>query len=191
MHRGLMAVRRNSIQRLLEGVFGIAKLRDGQQRVIDSVLDGKDTLAIMPTGGGKSLCYQIPAKMLEGITVVVSPLISLMKDQLEKLEEIGVRAVQVNSCLNAEEEHAAIAAIEQETCEIVFCTPERMVSPEYIATLQKVTLDIVPDEDDPYAILAAFDPYGEELAKVRVAPTFKLSVTSATTWIDNGYRKPQ
>lgn len=143
MHRGLMAVRRNSIQRLLDGVFGIAKLRDGQQRVIDSVLDGKDTLAIMPTGGGKSLCYQIPAKMLEGITVVVSPLISLMKDQLEKLEEIGVRAVQVNSCLNAEEEHAAIAAIEQETCEIVFCTPERMVSPEFIATLQKVTLDIV------------------------------------------------
>ena len=143
MHRGLMAVRRHSIQRLLDGVFGIAKLRDGQQRVIDSVLDGKDTLAIMPTGGGKSLCYQIPAKMLEGITVVVSPLISLMKDQLEKLEELSVRAVQVNSCLNAEEEHAAIAAIEQETCEIVFCTPERMVSPEFIATLQKVTLDIV------------------------------------------------
>ena len=143
MHRGLMAVRRNSIQRLLDGVFGIAKLRDGQQRVIDSVLDGKDTLAIMPTGGGKSLCYQIPAKMLKGITVVVSPLISLMKDQLEKLEELGIRAVQVNSCLNAEEEHAAIAAIEQETCEIVFCTPERMVSPEFIATLQKVMLDIV------------------------------------------------
>lgn len=143
MHRGLMAVRRHSIQRLLDGVFGIAKLRDGQQRVIDSVLDGKDTLAIMPTGGGKSLCYQIPAKMLEGITVVVSPLISLMKDQLEKLEELGIRSVQVNSCLNAEEEHAAIAAIEQETCEIVFCTPERMVSPEFIATLQKVKLDIV------------------------------------------------
>jgi len=143
MHRGLLAVRRNTIQRLLDAVFGIAKLRDGQQRVIDSVLDGKDTLAIMPTGGGKSLCYQIPAKMLEGITVVISPLISLMKDQLEKLEELGIRSVQVNSSLNAEEEHAAIAAIEQETCEIVFCTPERMVSPEFIAVLQKVTLDIV------------------------------------------------
>jgi ATP-dependent DNA helicase RecQ len=143
MHRGLMAVRRNTIQRLLDGVFGLAKLRDGQQHVINSVLDGKDTLAIMPTGGGKSLCYQIPAKMLEGITVVISPLISLMKDQLEKLEELGIRAVQVNSSLCAEEEHAAIASIEQETCEIVFCTPERMVSPEFIAVLQKVTLDIV------------------------------------------------
>ncbi len=143
MHRGLLAVRRNTIQRLLDGVFGLAKLRDGQQHVINSVLDGKDTLAIMPTGGGKSLCYQIPAKMLEGITVVISPLISLMKDQLEKLEELGIRAVQVNSSLNAEEEHAAIASIEQETCEIVFCTPERMVSPDFIAVLQKVTLDIV------------------------------------------------
>lgn len=143
MHRGLLAVRRNTIRRLLNAVFGLAQLRDGQQRVIDSVLDGKDTLAIMPTGGGKSLCYQIPAKMLEGITIVVSPLISLMKDQLEKLEELGIRSVQVNSSLNAEEEHAAIEAIETEACEIVFCTPERLVSPEFIAVLQKVKLDIV------------------------------------------------
>ncbi|WP_137173281.1 ATP-dependent DNA helicase RecQ [Massilia sp. HP4] len=143
MHRGLLAVRRNTIRRLLDAVFGIAQLREGQQRVIDSVLDGKDTLAIMPTGGGKSLCYQIPAKMLEGITVVVSPLISLMKDQLEKLEEIGIRSVQVNSSLCAEEEHAALEAIASESCEIVFCTPERLVSPDFIAVLQKVTLDIV------------------------------------------------
>lgn len=143
MHRGLLAVRRNTIRRLLDAVFGIAQLRDGQQRVIDSVLDGKDTLAIMPTGGGKSLCYQIPAKMLEGITIVVSPLISLMKDQLEKLEELGIRSVQVNSSLNAEEERAALEAIETEACEIVFCTPERLVSPEFIALLRKVTLDIV------------------------------------------------
>jgi len=143
MHRGLLAVRRNTIRRLLNAVFGIAQLREGQQRVIDSVLDGKDTLAIMPTGGGKSLCYQIPAKMLEGITVVVSPLISLMKDQLEKLEEIGIRSVQVNSSLSAEEEHAALEAIAGESCEIVFCTPERLVSPEFIAVLREVTLDIV------------------------------------------------
>lgn len=143
MHRGLLAVRRNTIRRLLNGVFGLPALRGGQQLVIDSVLDGKDTLAIMPTGGGKSLCYQIPAKMLEGITIVVSPLISLMKDQLEKLEALGIRSVQVNSSLCAEEEHAAIDAIANETCEIVFCTPERLISPEFIAVLQKVKLDIV------------------------------------------------
>ena len=143
LHRGLLAVRRNTIRRLLRSVFGIEQLREGQQSVIDSVLDGKDTLAIMPTGGGKSLCYQIPAKMLEGITIVVSPLISLMKDQLEKLEELGIRSVQVNSSLNAEEEAAAIEAIANEACEIVFCTPERLVSPEFIAVLKQVTLDIV------------------------------------------------
>ncbi|MFC0252960.1 RecQ family ATP-dependent DNA helicase [Massilia consociata] len=143
LHRGLLAVRRNTIRRLLRSTFGIEQLRDGQQRVIDSVLDGKDTLAIMPTGGGKSLCYQIPAKMLEGITIVVSPLISLMKDQLEKLEELGIRSVQVNSSLNAEEEAAAIEAIASEACEIVFCTPERLVSPEFIEVLKQVTLDIV------------------------------------------------
>jgi ATP-dependent DNA helicase RecQ len=143
LHRGLVAVRRNTIRRLLRSVFGIEQLREGQQHVIDSVLDGKDTLAIMPTGGGKSLCYQIPAKMLEGITIVVSPLISLMKDQLEKLEELGIRSVQVNSSLSAEEEAAAIEAIANEACEIVFCTPERLVSPEFIAVLKAVTLDIV------------------------------------------------
>ena len=104
LHKGVLAVRRNTIRRLLHTVFGIEHLRDGQQRVIDSVLDGKDTLAIMPTGSGKSLCYQIPARILAGMTVVVSPLISLMKDQLEKLGELGIRAVQVNSSLTAEEE---------------------------------------------------------------------------------------
>jgi ATP-dependent DNA helicase RecQ len=143
LHRGLLAVRRNTIRRLLSSVFGIDRLREGQQRVIDSVLDGKDTLAIMPTGGGKSLCYQIPAKMLQGMTIVVSPLISLMKDQLGKLEELGIRSVQVNSSLSAEEEAGALEAIAAETCEIVFCTPERLVSPEFIEVLRQATLDIV------------------------------------------------
>jgi ATP-dependent DNA helicase RecQ len=143
MHRGLLAVRRNTIRRLLRSVFGIEHLRDGQQRVIDSVLDGNDTLAIMPTGSGKSLCYQIPARMLEGMTIVVSPLISLMKDQLEKLQELGVRAVQVNSTLSAEEEREALAAIEKDECEIVFCTPERLAMPDFVEALRKVKVDMV------------------------------------------------
>ena len=143
LHNGLLAVRRNTIRKLLRSVFGIQHLREGQQRVIDSVLDGKDTLAIMPTGGGKSLCYQIPARMLGGTTVVVSPLISLMKDQLEKLEELGVRACQVNSSLNAEEEHQALESISGGTCEIVFCTPERLASPEFIAILKGANVSLV------------------------------------------------
>jgi ATP-dependent DNA helicase RecQ len=142
LHNGLLAVRRNTIRRLLHSVFGIAHLRDGQQRVIDSVLDGKDTLAIMPTGSGKSLCYQIPARILKGMTIVVSPLISLMKDQLGKLEEMNIRAVQVNSSLSREEELAALAAIADGSCEIVFCTPERLAQPDFIAVLKDAQIDL-------------------------------------------------
>ncbi|ALK98333.1 ATP-dependent DNA helicase RecQ [Massilia sp. WF1] len=143
LHKGLLAVRRNTIRRLLNTVFGLQQLRDGQQRVIDSVLDGKDTLAIMPTGSGKSLCYQIPARILEGMTIVVSPLISLMKDQHEKLNEMGIRAVQVNSSLNAEEERESLAAIAENRCEIVFCTPERLVMAEFVEVLKEVRIALV------------------------------------------------
>jgi len=143
LHKGVLAVRRNTIRRLLHTVFGIEHLRDGQQRVIDSVLDGKDTLAIMPTGSGKSLCYQIPARILDGMTVVVSPLISLMKDQLEKLGELGIRAEQVNSSLSAEEERTALAAIREGRCEIVFCTPERLVTAEFVDVLKGVKIALV------------------------------------------------
>ena len=143
LHKGLLAVRRNTIRRLLNTVFGIQQLRDGQQRVIDSVLDGKDTLAIMPTGSGKSLCYQIPARILEGMTIVVSPLISLMKDQHEKLNEMGIRAVQVNSTLHADEEREALAAIAENRCEIVFCTPERLVMAEFVEVLKPVKIALV------------------------------------------------
>jgi ATP-dependent DNA helicase RecQ len=143
MHRGLLAVRRNTIHRLLRSVFGIERLRDAQQQVIDCVLDGNDTLAIMPTGSGKSLCYQIPARIKDGMTIVVSPLISLMKDQLEKLEQLGIRAVQLNSALAREEEDAALDAIAANACEIVFCTPERLASPAFIDVLKAVDIGMV------------------------------------------------
>jgi ATP-dependent DNA helicase RecQ len=143
MHHGLRAIRRNAISKLLRGVFGVERLRAGQQDVIDSVLDGKDTLAIMPTGSGKSLCYQIPAKILPGTTIVVSPLISLMKDQLEKLHELGIRAAQLNSSLSADEEHDALEGIRNRTHEIVFCTPERLAQAEFLAVLKEIDIALV------------------------------------------------
>jgi ATP-dependent DNA helicase RecQ len=143
MNRGLQAVRRNAIAKLLRAVFGVERLRDGQQQVIDSVLDRKDTLAIMPTGSGKSLCYQIPAKMLGGTTIVVSPLISLMKDQLEKLCELGIRAAQLNSSLTADEQQAALEGIRDRSHEIVFCTPERLANAEFLAVLTEVDIALV------------------------------------------------
>ncbi|HEU4853491.1 MAG TPA: ATP-dependent DNA helicase RecQ [Telluria sp.] len=143
LHNGARAVRRNLIARLLRNVFGIERLRDGQQRVIDSVLDGQDTLAIMPTGSGKSLCYQIAAAIIPGATVVVSPLISLMKDQLEKLEELGISAVQVNSSLSREEEENALDGIRAGRHEIVFCTPERLAMPDFIEVLKQSEISLV------------------------------------------------
>ena len=143
LHKGAKAARRNAIRNLLTSVFGVARLRDGQQQVIDSVLDGQDTLAIMPTGSGKSLCYQIPARMLDGLTLVVSPLISLMKDQLEKLEALGIGAAQLNSSLNAEEEQAALDGIRDGRHTIVFCTPERLALAAFLDVLRQRKIALV------------------------------------------------
>ncbi|MBV6323726.1 RecQ family ATP-dependent DNA helicase [Duganella sp. HSC-15S17] len=132
------------IATVLRKVFGMAALRDGQRRVIESVLAGRDTLAVMPTGSGKSLCYQLPAHLLDGATLVVSPLISLMKDQAEKLEEGGIAsAAQVNSSLSRGDELAALAAIGRAEKEVIFCTPERMVTPEFLALLKRSGISLV------------------------------------------------
>ena len=88
---------------ILNDTFGYEEFRPLQQDVISNVLKGRDTLVIMPTGGGKSLCYQIPALIFDGLTIVISPLISLMKDQVEQLDEYGVPAVFLNSTLSDEE----------------------------------------------------------------------------------------
>src|ERR671915_1316999 len=88
-----------TLQRLMRGTFGLADFRPGQEEVIRYIVDGRDTLAIMPTGAGKSLCYQLQAMHLPGTTVVVSPLIALMKDQCDKLNELGLVARQINSTI--------------------------------------------------------------------------------------------
>ena len=132
------------ITTLLRKVFGIEALRDGQRNVIDSVLAGHDTLAVMPTGSGKSLCYQLPARLLQGLTVVVSPLISLMKDQAEKLEEAGIAsAAQINSSLSRADELAALEGIESAAHDIVFCTPERLITPDFLALLKDSDIALV------------------------------------------------
>ena len=127
--------------------FGIEILRPGQKEIIESVLNGRDTLAIMPTGAGKSLCYQIPALIMPGTTIVVSPLISLMKDQVEKLEEAGIDAEQVNSTLNVGEEEQALNNIIKSNSEIVFVTPERLQDETFVAELMHLHIDLfVVDE---------------------------------------------
>lgn len=120
------------MKHLLRETFGLPRLRDAQAVVIEHVMRGKPTLAVMPTGAGKSLCYQLPALLLEGRTVVVSPLIALMKDQCDKLVERGVRAVLLHSALSAQEAREAEAAVADGSARIVFTTPERLAEPQFL-----------------------------------------------------------
>jgi ATP-dependent DNA helicase RecQ len=125
------------IARTLKSTFGIDRLRDGQQAVIERVLAGQATLAVMPTGAGKSLCYQLPALLIEGRTVVVSPLIALMKDQCDKLVQQGVLAVQVNSALDGTESREALDAVADGSARIVFTTPEQLAHADFRQQLQQ------------------------------------------------------
>jgi ATP-dependent DNA helicase RecQ len=123
------------LKHTLRQVFGHARLRAGQAEVIERVMAGRSTLAVMPTGAGKSLCYQLPALLLEGRTLVVSPLIALMKDQCDKLRALGITAVQVNSALNADELERAEQAIDDGSARIVLVTPERLSDPAFVSRL--------------------------------------------------------
>jgi ATP-dependent DNA helicase RecQ len=132
-----------ALKRTMQRVFGVDAFRPGQEDVVRSVLNGRDTLAIMPTGGGKSLCYQLPGLHLHGTTVVVSPLISLMKDQTDKLATMGIAVSQVNSALPAREATSSIERIRNRAAEFVLTTPERLADPSFTATLARNHIDFV------------------------------------------------
>lgn len=123
------------IELTLRRSFGLDRLRQGQRELIERVLAGESLLAVMPTGAGKSLCYQLPGVLLDGRTVVVSPLIALMKDQCDKLRALGIAALQFNSTLDAEALAAAERALDDGSARFVFTTPERLADPAFTARL--------------------------------------------------------
>lgn len=135
--------RTDRLQQALRSVFGHARLRVGQAEVIERVMARLPTLAVMPTGAGKSLCYQLPAVLLPGRTVVVSPLIALMKDQCHKMERQGIRAVQVHSALNSAELAQAELAIDDGSARIVLTTPERLSDPAFVQRLSACPVSLV------------------------------------------------
>ncbi|MBY4898600.1 ATP-dependent DNA helicase RecQ [Cupriavidus sp. AU9028] len=122
---------------LLRERFDITALRPGQAEVIESVLQGHDTLAVLPTGSGKSLCYQVPSLCLDGLTVVVSPLIALMQDQAEKLDELDMEPAVVNSAVGDAAADAALESVARRDERIVLTTPEQLQDPEVIASLRR------------------------------------------------------
>lgn len=118
---------------VLKQYFGYEQFREGQQELIQAVESGRDVLGIMPTGAGKSMCFQIPALMMEGITLVVSPLISLMKDQVRALNQAGVHAAFLNSSLTAGQYQKALGLARQGRYKIIYVAPERLETQAFLS----------------------------------------------------------
>ncbi|GGW33548.1 ATP-dependent DNA helicase RecQ [Gemmobacter lanyuensis] len=123
---------------LLATVFGYGAFRPGQEEIVEAVLEGRDTLAIMPTGGGKSLCFQLPALCRDGVTVVISPLIALMRDQVRSLREAGVEAGALTSGNTDEETEAVFQALDEGRLKLLYMAPERLASPGTMGLLRRI-----------------------------------------------------
>ena len=130
-------------EQALKSLFGYDSFRVGQKSVIDNILAGRDAFAVMPTGAGKSVCYQIPAVLLQGITLVVSPLISLMQDQVQALNEAGVPAAFINSALSEKDYNETIRNTREGLYKIIYIAPERLVTEGFLALAKSIPVSMV------------------------------------------------
>lgn len=128
---------------VLKEYFGHSEFRQGQEKIVDCLLSGKDALCIMPTGAGKSICYQIPALVFDGVTLVISPLISLMKDQVTSLVQSGISAAYINSSLNQSQYFRVLENAASGKYKIIYVAPERLVVPEFTELCYKIKISMV------------------------------------------------
>jgi len=128
---------------VLKDYFGHDSFRDGQEQIVDALLDGRDALCIMPTGAGKSMCYQIPALLFDGVTIVVSPLISLMKDQVGSLVQSGVPAAYINSSLSYPQFLRVLSNVEHGKYKFIYVAPERLLTDGFLDTCKKIKISMV------------------------------------------------
>ena len=128
----------NRARQVLKEYYGYDSFREKQEEIITSILDGKDVVTIMPTGGGKSICYQIPAIILDGITIVISPLISLMKDQVDNIKNIGIKSAYINSTLSDSEINSILNDVIEDEVKILYVAPERLESTEFLNFITRV-----------------------------------------------------
>ncbi|MER2090221.1 MAG: RecQ family ATP-dependent DNA helicase, partial [Sporosarcina sp.] len=128
---------------ILSTYFGYPSFRTGQEQVIRGVMQQQDTLCVMPTGGGKSVCYQVPALVMEGTVLVISPLISLMKDQVDALHQAGIPAAYINSSLSSEEYFETMERAVSGEYQLLYVAPERLDSPTFKNQLRRMTIPMV------------------------------------------------
>lgn len=154
---------------VLKETFGYNSFRPLQKEIISNVLTGKDTLVIMPTGGGKSICYQIPSLLFPGLTLVISPLISLMKDQVEQLTEVGVPALYLNSTLTREQYQENVARLRSRSVKLLYLAPETLMMKKTRELLSELTVNCFTI-DEAHCISEwghDFRPEYRQLAEVR------------------------
>src|ERR1700686_4289460 len=133
----------NAAQEALRSTFGFADFRPGQRAIIETVLGGADVLAIMPTGSGKSLCYQLPALLRDDLTVVVSPLIALMRNQVAQLKSYGIAAVSLNSANNISENRQITERLTRGAFRLVYVSPERLAQPDTLALFKRARVGLL------------------------------------------------
>ena len=128
----------NRARQVLKEYYGYDSFREKQEEIITYILEGKDVVTIMPTGGGKSICYQIPAIILDGITIVISPLISLMKDQVDNIKNMGIKSAYINSTLSDSEINSILNDVIEDEVKILYVAPERLESTEFLNFITRV-----------------------------------------------------
>lgn len=131
------------IYKVLNDYFGYDEFKEGQKQIVEGALNGNDLIGIMPTGGGKSLCYQLPAILLDGVTLVVSPLISLMKDQVDSLNEMGIPGTFINSTLNDGEYNQRVQGIKENKYKIIYIAPERLNAYSFINLVKTIKVSMI------------------------------------------------
>ncbi len=130
-------------KQVLKRVYGYDSFRKGQEDIIRGIMEGRDTLAILPTGGGKSICYQIPSMLLQGTSLVISPLISLMKDQVDSLRRLGVSAAYLNSSLSAAEYREVLRSAMQGEYKLLYVAPERLDAPMFQSLTEQIQIPLI------------------------------------------------
>lgn len=131
------------LEEVLQHNFGYSEFRSGQKEIINTILSGRETLGILPTGGGKSICYQLPALLLPGLTIVISPLISLMKDQVDTLTQQNIPAAYLNSTISEEDFQDVIRQLRQRTLKLLYVAPERLNNFQFVNFLKQQTISLI------------------------------------------------